>query len=121
MSQVIMTADDSVSVRQLVTMSLKQAGYEVLEAMDGQDALDQLQKNNIDLLITDLNMPGLNGFELIKRVRAMPRFQYIPIIVLSTESAADKKKEGKIAGATGWIVKPFRPRQLIAVIKKVLR
>ena len=121
MSKVILTADDSVSVRQMVAMSLKRAGYDILEAKDGQDALNQLQKNKIDLLITDLNMPNLNGFELIRRVRAISRYQYVPIIVLTTESTADKKQAGKVAGATGWIVKPFKPAQLTAVVKKVIR
>lgn len=121
MSKVIMTADDSTSIRQMVGFTLKQAGYEVVEAVDGQDAADQLATASVDMLITDLNMPRMDGFELIKQVRAMAKFKFIPIIMLTTESQADMKQKGKAAGATGWIVKPFKPEQLLAVVKKVLR
>lgn len=121
MSKVIMTADDSTSIRQMVSFTLKQAGYDILEAVDGQDAVDKLATADIHMLITDLNMPRMDGFELIKQVRAMPKFKFIPIIMLTTESQTDMKQKGKAAGATGWIVKPFKPEQLIAVIKKVLR
>jgi two-component system chemotaxis response regulator CheY len=121
MSKVIMTADDSTSIRQMVSFTLKQAGYGVVEAVDGQDAADKLAGTSVDMLITDLNMPRMDGFELIKTVRAMPQFKFIPIIMLTTESQADMKQKGKAAGATGWIVKPFKPEQLLAVIKKVLR
>ncbi|WP_022664972.1 response regulator [Desulfospira joergensenii] len=121
MSKVIMTADDSTSIRQMVNFTLKQAGYEVIEAVDGQDAVNKLAGTSIDMLITDLNMPNMDGFELITQVRAMPQFKFIPIIMLTTESQADMKQKGKAAGATGWIVKPFKPEQLLAVIKKVLR
>ena len=121
MAKVIMTADDSTSIRQMVSFTLKQAGYEVVEASDGQDAADQLAGTNVDMLITDLNMPRMDGFELIKAVRAMSKFKFIPIIMLTTESQADMKQKGKAAGATGWIVKPFKPEQLLAVVKKVLR
>ncbi len=119
MSKVIMTADDSASMRQMVSMTLKQAGYNVVEASDGKDALGKL--NGIDMLITDLNMPNMDGIELIKQVRSKPEYKFIPIIMLTTESQDNKKMEGKAAGASGWIVKPFKPDQLIAVIQKVLR
>ncbi len=119
MSKLIMTADDSASMRQMVSMTLKQAGYDVVEAVDGQDALGKL--NGIDMLITDLNMPNMDGIELIRQVRAKPDFKFMPIIMLTTESQDGKKSEGKEAGATGWIVKPFKPDQLIGVVKKVLR
>lgn len=121
MSKVIMTADDSTSIRQMVGFTLKQAGYEVIEASDGQDAIDKLASATIHMLITDLNMPRVDGLELIAKVRAMPQFKFIPIIMLTTESQADMKQKGKAAGATGWIVKPFKPEQLVAVVKKVLR
>ena len=121
MGKVIMTADDSTSIRQMVSFTLTQAGYEVVEAVDGQDAAIKLADTHIDMLLTDLNMPKKNGFELIEAVRAMPRFKFIPIIMLTTESQAEMKQKGKAAGATGWIVKPFKPDQLLAVIKKVLR
>lgn len=121
MSKLIMTADDSTSIRQMVSFTLKQAGYDIIEAVDGQDAVNKLSDSRIDMLLTDLNMPNMDGFELIKAVRAMPQFKFIPIIMLTTESQAGMKQKGKAAGATGWIVKPFKPEQLLAVIKKVLR
>ncbi|MDY7036772.1 MAG: response regulator [Thermodesulfobacteriota bacterium] len=121
MSKKIMTVDDSASIRQMVGFALKDAGYEVIEAIDGKDALNKLNGTKINMLITDLNMPNMDGIELIKQVRARPEFKFIPIIMLTTESQAEKKQGGKAAGATGWIVKPFKPEQLIAVIKKVLR
>jgi len=121
MARIIMTADDSASMRQMVTFTLKQAGYEVVEAVDGQDALDRMDASKVDMLITDLNMPRMDGVELIRQLRSRPQYKFIPIIMLTTESAESKKLEGKAAGATGWIVKPFTPEQLIAVIGKVLR
>ena len=120
MSKVIMTADDSASIRQMVSFTLKKEGYDVIEAVDGKDALAKLNPS-VKMLITDLNMPNLDGIELIKQVRANPTFKFIPIIMLTTESQDSKKQEGKTAGATGWIVKPFKPEQLVAVVKKVLK
>jgi len=120
MSKVIMTVDDSASVRQMVVFTLRDAGYEVVEAVDGQDALAKAANQPLNMVITDLNMPNLDGIGLIKGLRANPAFKFIPIIMLTTESQADKKQEGKAAGATGWIVKPFKPEQLVAVVKKVL-
>ncbi len=120
MAKVIMTADDSASIRQMVTFTLKQSGYEVVQAVDGQDALRQLANQQVDMLLTDLNMPNLDGIGLIKGARALPACKFIPIIMLTTESQDGKKQEGKAAGATGWIVKPFKPEQLLAVVKKVL-
>jgi two-component system chemotaxis response regulator CheY len=121
MSKVIMTVDDSTSVRQMVGFTLKRAGFEVIEAVDGQDAANHLKGTTIDMMITDLNMPNMDGIELIKHVRAKPQYKFIPIVMLTTESQDDKKQAGKAAGATGWIVKPFKPDQLLAVITKVLR
>jgi len=120
MAKVIMTADDSASIRQMVSFTIKQQGYEVIEAVDGQDALTKLASQKVDLLLTDLNMPNLDGIGLIKGVRAGGPNKFIPIIMLTTESVDAKKAAGKAAGATGWIVKPFKPEQLVAVIKKVL-
>lgn len=120
MAKVIMTADDSASVRQMVSFTLKQNGYDVVEAVDGQDALTKLSSQKVDMLITDLNMPNMDGIGLIRGVRAGTLNKFIPIIMLTTESQDSKKGEGKAAGATGWIVKPFKPEQLIAVVKKVL-
>lgn len=121
MSKVIMTADDSSSVRQMVSFTLKQAGYEVIEAVDGEDAAAKAAERKIDMLITDLNMPRLDGIELIKKVRANPLYKFIPIIMLTTESQPEMKQKGKAAGATGWLVKPFKPEQLLGIIRKVLR
>jgi two-component system chemotaxis response regulator CheY len=120
MGKRIMTVDDSASVRQMVAFTLKEAGYEVVEAVDGKDALTKLQASQVHMVITDLNMPNLDGIGLIKGVRANAAYKFIPIIMLTTESQDTKKQEGKSAGATGWIVKPFKPEQLITVIKKVL-
>jgi two-component system chemotaxis response regulator CheY len=120
MSKTIMTVDDSVSVRQMVSFTLKEAGYEVVEAEDGKDALEKLKGSTVNMIIADLNMPNMNGIELIKNVRANSAFKFIPIIMLTTESQDTKKAEGKAAGATGWIVKPFKPDQLMTVVKKVL-
>jgi two-component system chemotaxis response regulator CheY len=121
MAKVIMTADDSASVRQMVTFTLKQNGYDVVEAIDGKDALNQLNTRKVDMLLTDLNMPNMDGIGLIRGVRAGTLNKFIPIVMLTTESQDSRKTEGKAAGATGWIVKPFKPEQLIAVIRKVLR
>ncbi len=120
MDKTIMTVDDSASVRQMVGFTLKQAGYGVLEAKDGQDALQKLSGESVNMVITDLNMPTMDGIELIRQLRSKPQFKFVPIIMLTTESQASKKQEGKAAGATGWIVKPFNPEQLLAVTKKVL-
>ena len=120
MSKTIMTVDDSASIRQMVGFTLKNAGYNVLEAVDGEDAVNKITGAELNMMITDLNMPNMDGIELIKYVRSRPEFKFIPIIMLTTESQASKKQEGKSAGATGWIVKPFNPDQLIGVVKKVL-
>jgi two-component system chemotaxis response regulator CheY len=120
MAKVIMTVDDSASVRQMVSFTLKQSGYDVVEAVDGKDGLQKLAGTRVDMIITDLNMPNLDGIGMIKGARAIPACKFIPIIMLTTESQESKKAEGKAAGATGWIVKPFKPEQLIVVVKKVL-
>lgn len=115
-----MTVDDSASVRQMVAFTIRQAGYEPVEAIDGKDALVKLAAQKVDMLITDLNMPNLDGIGLIKGVRTGITNKYVPIIMLTTESQDTRKAEGKAAGATGWIIKPFKPEQLTAVIRKVL-
>ncbi|MFH1148778.1 MAG: response regulator [Pseudomonadota bacterium] len=120
MGKVIMTADDSASIRQMVSFTLRQAGYEIIEAVDGKDALDKLVGTRIDMLIADLNMPNLDGIGLLKEVRRSPTHKFVPVIMLTTESHEAKKNEGRAAGASGWIIKPFKPDQLLAVIKKVL-
>ena len=120
MSKVILSADDSSSVRQMVAFTLKGAGYTVIEATDGKDALAKAKSGAVNMVITDLNMPNMNGIDLIKSLRAVPQYKFIPIVMLTTESQDARKQEGKAAGATGWIVKPFKPEQLLAVVKKVL-
>src|SRR5208283_3021859 len=119
-SKRIMTVDDSASVRQMVGFTLKQAGYEVIEATDGKDALSKLEGSGIHMVLTDLNMPNMDGIALIKSVRAHQSYRFIPIVMLTTESQESRKLEGKQAGATGWIVKPFKPEQLVGVVRKVL-
>ncbi|WP_130472193.1 response regulator [Candidatus Magnetaquicoccus inordinatus] len=120
MAKTIMTVDDSSSVRQMVGLTLKGEGYQVVEAVDGKDALAKVSGASIDMVITDLNMPNMDGITLIRELRKLPAFKFTPIVMLTTESQAERKQEGKDAGATGWIVKPFKPEQLIGVIKKVL-
>ncbi|MCB1875740.1 MAG: response regulator [Chromatiales bacterium] len=116
----ILAVDDSASMRQMVSFTLKGAGYEVVEASDGVEALNVAKTRNVNLVITDVNMPNMDGITLIKELRALPSYKFIPMLMLTTESAMDKKSAGKQAGATGWIVKPFNPDQLLATIKKVL-
>lgn len=120
MAKKILTVDDSASIRQMVSFTLKEAGYEVSEAFDGVDAVNKSLNNQFNLVITDLNMPNMDGITLIKKLRENPNYKFTPIIMLTTESQETKKQEGKAAGATGWIVKPFTPEQLIGVVKKVL-
>ena len=116
----ILAVDDSASMRQMVSFTLKGAGHDVVEASDGTEALEIAKKHDMDLVLSDVNMPKMNGIELVKNLRQIPSYKFIPILMLTTESAGDKKLEGKSAGATGWIVKPFNPDQLLSTIKKVL-
>lgn len=120
MQKTILTVDDSASARQVIALTLEEAGFKVLQAADGEEALNILAEHKAHAIITDLNMPKIDGIELIKKLRAMPDYKFTPIIMLTTESQEEKKMQGKAAGATGWIVKPFKPEQLIAVINKVL-
>ena len=120
MSKTILTVDDSASIRQMVSFTLKQSGFTVVEAEDGIKGLEAAQQNDIQLVITDLNMPNMNGLELIAKLRTLPAFKFTPILMLTTESDDSKKMAGKQAGATGWIVKPFNPEQLLKVIERVL-
>lgn len=121
MSKIILIVDDSESIREVVSFTLENEGYKVLIGVDGQDALKHLDGRPIDLIITDLHMPNMDGIELIKNVRAMENYKRIPILFLTTESQTSKKMEAKEAGATGWIIKPFVPAKLIGALKKVLR
>jgi two-component system, chemotaxis family, chemotaxis protein CheY len=117
----VMTVDDSASLRQMVSFVLRGGGYEVIEAADGLDALSKLNGRDLDLFLSDINMPKMDGIELTRKLRAMPQYKFVPIVLLTTESHPEKKQEGKSAGATAWIVKPFNPDQLLGVVKKVVR
>ncbi|MEI7669995.1 MAG: response regulator [Pseudomonadota bacterium] len=119
MTKKILAVDDSKTMREMVSFTLKGAGYEVIEAEDGRAALAALGSGKVDAVITDLNMPNMNGFELIRALRANPTFKFTPILMLTTEGDDSKKQEGKAAGATGWLVKPFNPEKLVEVVKKV--
>lgn len=121
MGKSILIVDDSDSIREVVSFTLESAGHQVMKAVDGQDALKFLNGTNIDLIITDLHMPNMDGIELIRAVRADDKYKFTPILFLTTESQTDKKLQAKEAGATGWIVKPFVPEKLLAAISKVVR
>lgn len=121
MSKTVLVVDDSTSMRQMVSFTLKEAGFDVIEGTNGQEALTQVQGKSVNLVITDLNMPVMDGMTLIRQLRAQPSFKFTPILMLTTESQDAKKQEGKAAGATGWIVKPFNPEQLLQVVAKVVR
>ncbi len=120
MTRRILTVDDSASILQVEKVVLGGAGYEVVQAADGAEALDELDGQKLDLVLTDLNMPRVDGVALIRAIRANPAYRLTPIIMITTESDDAKKQEGKAAGATGWIVKPFTPEQLLAVVRRVL-
>jgi len=118
MAKTILAVDDSASMRQLVSFALKDAGYDVIEAIHGKDALEKSGASKIDIVLTDLNMPEMDGIEFIKQFRTKPGCKFTPIVMLTTESQEEKKQEGTKAGASGWIVKPFKPEQLIEIVKK---
>ncbi len=121
MAKKILVVDDSAAIRQSITYVLQQGGYEVVEAKDGLDGFETLMRTGaVDLVITDVNMPNLDGISLIRKIRAESAYKFVPIIVLTTESQGSKMTEGKEAGATGWIVKPFSAEKLIGVVKKVV-
>ncbi|MCW5619935.1 MAG: response regulator [Burkholderiales bacterium] len=120
MAKTVLTVDDSASIRQMVAFTLTGAGYQVVEAVDGQDGLDKAKARNVDLVLTDQNMPRMDGLTLIKSLRALPQYKAAPILVLTTEASDNMKQQGKAAGATGWLVKPFDPPKLLEVVKKVL-
>ncbi|MET0257771.1 MAG: response regulator [Methylobacterium sp.] len=120
MTKSVLCVDDSASVRQMVSFTLESAGYAPDTAVDGADAITKLDQNKYQLIITDLNMPNLDGIGMIRKVREMPQHAGIPIVMLTTESDETKKMEGKAAGATGWIVKPFDQAKLVAVVNKLI-
>ncbi len=116
----ILIVDDSASMRQMVGFTLRDGGYEVFEAEHGQDALDKLKTTTVDLILTDLNMPVMDGITLIQEVRKQPAMKLKPILMLTTEGLAARKEQAKAAGATGWLVKPFEPEKLLSTVSKVL-
>ena len=117
----ILVVDDSNSIRDMVSFTLKSSGYQTVEACDGQEGLSKAQSGTFDLVITDVNMPNMDGITLCQELRKLASFQYTPILMLTTESSTDMKQRGKAAGATGWLVKPFNPDKLLATIKRVVR
>lgn len=120
MSKAILTVDDSASIRQMVSFTLTSAGYSVVEAVDGEDALTKARSAVVNLVLTDQNMPKMDGLTLIRNLRALPQYRTTPILMLTTESGEAMKTQGKAAGATGWLVKPFDPPKLLEVVKKVI-
>ena len=120
MSKTILAVDDSGSLRQMVVFTLKSVGYQVVEAVDGQEALGLAKRQVFDMVLTDQNMPKMDGLTLIRALRDMPQYKTVPIIMLTTESGEDMKSRGRAAGANGWMVKPFDPKRLVEVVKKVI-
>jgi two-component system chemotaxis response regulator CheY len=120
MAKSILAIDDSASIRQMVGFTLKSSGYEVVDAVDGMDGLEKAKGKTFNLILTDQNMPRMDGLTLIKSVRALPQYKTVPILMLTTESSDAMKQQGKAAGATGWLVKPFDPQKLVEVVKKVI-
>ena len=121
MSKTFLIVDDSASMRQLVAFTIKDAGYDVLLAENGRDALEKMSHAKVDMVITDLNMPEMDGITFIRELRGKADYKFIPIVMLTTESQEAKKQEGRAAGASGWIVKPFSPSQLMDVVKKFVK
>ena len=120
MGKVVLTVDDSASIRQMVAFTLKSAGYEVMEAKEGEDGLNKAKGRTADLVLTDQNMPKMDGLTLIKTLRGLPQYRSVPILMLTTESSDAMKAAGRAAGATGWLVKPFDRKKLLEVVKKVI-
>src|SRR5208283_67947 len=120
MAKTIMVIDDSMSIRQVVGITLKKAGYEIIEASDGKDAVDKLTGQKVHLMICDVNMPNMDGIAFLKTVKTLPNYKFTSIIMLTTESQEAKKLEGKAAGAKAWMVKPFKPEQLLEAVSKLI-
>ena len=120
MAKTIMIVDDSASLRQVVSISLRGAGYDVIEGSDGADALKKLTGQKVHLIISDVNMPNMDGISFVKAVKQLPAYKFTPIVMLTTESQAEKKLEGQAAGAKAWVLKPFNPPQLLGVVQKLV-
>jgi two-component system, chemotaxis family, chemotaxis protein CheY len=119
-SKIIMVVDDSASIRQVVSIALKSAGYSVLEAVDGKDALTKLDGQKINLIISDVNMPNMDGITFVKEMKQRPNYKFTPVIMLTTEGAEEKKKAGQAAGAKAWVVKPFKPEQMLQAVAMLI-
>ncbi|MBN2656437.1 MAG: response regulator [Spirochaetales bacterium] len=120
MAKKILVVDDSAAIRQSVTFVLQQEGFETIEAADGAEGLEKIKGSAVDMVVSDVNMPNMDGITMVSKIRELADFRFIPIIILTTESQSSKMEEGKAAGATGWIVKPFTSEKLLAVVKKLL-
>ncbi|MBC3832127.1 response regulator [Undibacterium amnicola] len=120
MAKTVMVVDDSASVRQVVGLALRGAGYEVIEGIDGKDALGKLKGQKIHLIISDVNMPNMDGITFVQEVKKLPMYKFTPIIMLTTESQEGKKLQGQAAGAKAWVVKPFQPAQMLAAVSKLI-
>jgi two-component system chemotaxis response regulator CheY len=120
MSKSILIVDDSASIRQVVSITLKGAGYDVIEAVDGKDGLTKLDGRKIHLIISDVNMPNMDGITMVKEIKQMPSYKFTPIVMLTTEGSDDKKQQGKAAGAKAWIVKPFKPAQMLQAVSMLV-
>ena len=120
MGKTILIVDDSATIRQVVGMTLKGAGYEVMEASDGKDALNKLDGKKINLIISDVNMPNMDGISFVKEAKKLASYKFTPVIMLTTESQDSKKQEGQAAGAKAWVVKPFQPDQMLAAVAKLI-
>lgn len=120
MAKKVLIVDDAASIRQMVSITLRGAGYEVIEARDGQDALSKLEGQRVHLMISDLNMPNMDGLTFLKTVKSRSEHKFTPVIMLTTESAEDKKRQGQTAGAKAWMVKPFQPQQLLSAVNKLV-
>ncbi|MDP3872823.1 MAG: response regulator [Methyloversatilis sp.] len=120
MAKTVLAIDDSPSIRQMVAFTLKNSGYDVIEAVDGQDGLDKAKAKSVNLVLTDQNMPRMDGLTLIRNLRSLAQYKSTPILMLTTESSDAMKAQGRAAGATGWLVKPFDPQKLVEVVKKVI-
>jgi two-component system chemotaxis response regulator CheY len=116
----ILTVDDTASMRQMISFTLNAAGYDVIQAADGVEALAMLRDRAVDLVIADVNMPNMDGITLVKSLRALENHRFTPVLMLTTESQEDMRQQGRKAGATGWVVKPFNPEQLVNVVRRVL-
>ena len=120
MGKTILVVDDSSSLRQVVSIALKGAGYDIIEACDGKDALGKLAGQKVHLVISDVNMPNMDGITFVKEMKKNPAYKFVPVIMLTTEGSDEKKKAGQEAGAKAWVVKPFQPQQMLAAVSKLL-